>query len=275
MSAGSEAARPGDEPSYNAKWSANDESPTRQRIKREVYGDDYPAEADPRGVVTLPELRAIARDLRVGPGRTFADLGCGPGGPGLWLARETGAAVLGLDLSSIGVARAAERAEELGLANRARFRVADLTATGLPDAGFDGAVSIDTLWAVPDKPGALREAARILKPGARLVFTNWDRDLTPPGYPPPLNDHRPLLEEAGFAVETYDVQPEAEAKRRAYFERVIAAEPALIAEMGEAGARKLMFEAKGTLGLIDGTDYLAHSRRIYVVARRRGFSAAC
>ena len=56
------------------------------------------------------------------------------------------------------------------------------------------------LWAVPDKAGALREIARILKPGARFAFTNWDRDRTPPGYPPPLGDHRPLLEEAGFAV---------------------------------------------------------------------------
>jgi hypothetical protein len=27
--------------------------------------------------------------------------------------------------------------------------------------------------------------------------------------------------------------------------------------------------AKGTLGITDGTDYLAHSRRILVVARKR------
>jgi hypothetical protein len=30
-----------------------------------------------------------------------------------------------------------------------------------------------------------------------------------------------------------------------------------------------LFEAKGTLGLTDGTDYLAHSRRILVVAGKR------
>ena len=34
-------------------------------------------------------------------------------------------------------------------------------------------------------------------------------------------------------------------------------------------AQKLLFEAKATLGLTDGTDYLLHSRRIFVVARRR------
>jgi ubiquinone/menaquinone biosynthesis C-methylase UbiE len=214
MNPGNEAARPGAEPRYGAKWSANDESPTRQRIKREIYGDDHPLEADPRGYVTLTELRAIARDLGVGSGQTFIDLGCGPGGPGLWVARETDAAMLGIDLSSVGIAYASARAQALGMTDRARFQVADLTSTGLPDASFDGAMSVDLLWAVPDKLGALREIARLLKPGARFAFTNWDRDLSPPGYLPPLHDHRPLLRQAGFEIETYQVQPGAEDLRR-------------------------------------------------------------
>ena len=252
---------------YSARWSSHDESPTRQRIRREVYGDDYPVEADPRSYVTVTELRAIARDLDVGPRRTIVDLGCGQGGPSLWVARETGAELVGVDLSSVGITRAEERAAELGLGDRSRFQVGDITATGLPDASFDGAMSVDVLWAVPDKLAALEEAARILKPGARLAFTNWDRDLTPPGYLPPLADHRPLLEQAGFEIERYHVQPDAETKRRAVYEAVVAAEHNLVQEMGEEAAARLMFEARGTLGLTDGVDYLAHSRRIYVVAR--------
>ena len=258
---------------YSARYASHDESPTRQRIRREVYGDDYPVEADPRSYVTLTELRAIARDVRVGAGQTLIDLGCGQGGPSLWVARATGAALVGVDLSSVGIARASERAGELGLADRARFQVADLTATGLPDASFDAAMSVDVLWAVPDKLAALREAARILKPGARFAFTNWDRDRTPPGYLPPLGDHRPLLEQAGFEVETYQIQADAEVKRRAVYEAIVAAEQDLIREMGAEGAARLMFEARGTLGLTDGVDYLGHSRRIYVVAHNRGGSA--
>jgi SAM-dependent methyltransferase len=260
---------------YGAKWASHVDSPTRQRIRREVYGDEYPADVDPRSFVTWTELRRLARDLRVGPGDAFLDLGCGQGGPGLWVAGETGASVVGIDLSEIGVARAREHAQELGLADRACFEVGNIVATGLPEAGFDGAMSVDVLWAVPDKAGAIREASRILKPGARFAFTTWDRDRTPPGYPPPLGDHRPLLEEAGFAVERYDLQPEAEVKRRAYYERVVAAEPTLRQELGEEATSRLMFEAKGTLGLVDGVDYLAHSRRIFVVAQKQGLSAAC
>jgi hypothetical protein len=90
----------------------------------------------------------------------------------------------------------------------------------------------------------------------------------PTRVPAPLGDHRPLLEEAGFAVERYEVQSDAE-RRRAYYERLVAAEDALTREMGVEATARLMFEAKGTLGLTDGVDYLAHSRRIVVVARRR------
>lgn len=254
---------------YGAKFARDFKSLTRQRIRREVYGEEYPDEVSPGSFVTRTELRRIARAIRVGLGQTFIDLGCGQAGPSLWVARETGAALVGIDLSSVEIAQASERVTEFGVAGRARFEVADLVATGLPDASFDGAMSVDVLWSVPDTAGALGEVARILRPGVRFVFTNWDRDLSPPGYPPPLDDHRPLLASAGFSVETYEVQPDAERLRRAYYERLVAAEQDVIREMGEEGARRAMFAAKGNLGLVDGTDYLAHSRRIFVVARKR------
>lgn len=253
---------------YSAKFASHVESATRQRIRRETYGQDFPVEADPRSFVTLPELHAMAHDLRVGPGHEIVDLGCGQGGPGLWVARETGARLLGIDLSISGVALAAERAKASGIPDRARFEVADLTSTGLASATFDAAMSVDVLWSVSDKLSALREVARILKPRARFAFTSWDRNLSPPGYPPPVSNHRPILEQAGFALEVYRVQPDAEIRRRAYYEAVVAAEEDLVREMGAEGAAKLMFEAKGTLGLVDGVDYLAHSRRIYVVCHR-------
>src|SRR5438876_7552782 len=83
----------------------------------------------------------------------------GQGGPSLWVARETGADLVGVDLSSAGIVRASARVAEFGLTGRARFQVADLVATGQEDASFDGAMSVDALWAVPDKPAALRGMA--------------------------------------------------------------------------------------------------------------------
>jgi ubiquinone/menaquinone biosynthesis C-methylase UbiE len=261
---------------YSAKWAAHGkQSSIGLRIRHEVYGDEYPAEADPRSFLTSTELRRLARDLDVGRGDTFIDLGCGEGGPALWVSRETGARVVGIDLVAVRIARARERAQELGLADDARFEVGDILATGLPDASVDAAMSVDVLWAVPDPAAAIGEVARILKPGARFVFTNWDRDRSPPGYPPPVGDHRPLLDEAGFAVERYEVQPDAEDKRRALYERLVAAETTLREELGEETTNKVMCEAKSSLGLVDGVDYLVGSRRIFVVAHKSGFSAAC
>ena len=57
---------------------------------------------DPRSHVTWTELRRIVRELRIGPGDAFLDLGCGHGGPCLWVARATRAAVVGIDLAEEG-----------------------------------------------------------------------------------------------------------------------------------------------------------------------------
>jgi ubiquinone/menaquinone biosynthesis C-methylase UbiE len=247
---------------------ASPESPTRLAIFREVYGPDYPEEVAPRSFITMPLLRRLAQSLAVGPGATILDLGCGRAGPSLWVARETGAALVGVDLASVAIAQAAQRAQELGLAARARFEVGDCTALRFAPHTFDAAMSVDVLWMVPDRPAALREVARVLQPGARFAFTNWDRDLAPPGTPPPVPDHRPLLQAAGFVIETYEEIPEAEAQRRAIYERYIASREALHGEIGAAAAEAMLLEARRALGLLDGIDYLRHSRRIFVVARR-------
>jgi SAM-dependent methyltransferase len=143
MSAEAGANRPIASDAYGATFPRDFESPTARRLRREVYGDEYPEEAWPRSFITRSELRRMARELSVGPGQTFVDLGCGWGGPGLWVAGETKATIVGIDLSPASVARARERAAELGLTDHARFEVGDLTATGLPEASVDGAISVE------------------------------------------------------------------------------------------------------------------------------------
>jgi ubiquinone/menaquinone biosynthesis C-methylase UbiE len=251
----------------NALYTRYAESPTYRANFRAVYGAEYPEEVAPLSFVTMTLLRRIAQAVSLGPGATLIDLGCGRGGPGLWVARETGAALVGMDLSGAAVEQASRRVKEFNVEGRADFEVGDLTALRFADQTFDAAMSIDVLWMVPDKLAALREIARILKPQRRFAFTNWDFARFPPDYPPPVGDHRPLLREAGFTIEAYEEIPEAEAKQRAFYERNLAAKDALIREMGEA-AQALIDDARRSLGLADGTDYLAHSRRIFVVARK-------
>ncbi len=184
---------------FDAIYSVVSGSATYWNIQRDVYGPQYAEEAAPYSFVTLVDLERIATAIGVLPGQTLVDIGCGQGGPGMWVARTTGAQLTGIDISPIAVAQAAGRAMAFGLEGRARFQTGEFAATGMPDAAFDAAISVDVLWVAPDKPAALREVARILRPGGTFVFTSWDFATSPPDEPQPSH-HEPLLREAGFAI---------------------------------------------------------------------------
>jgi SAM-dependent methyltransferase len=243
-------------------FAALSHSPTLRHIWRVVYGLDYPEEADPFSFVTSTDLRRIAEELEVGHGQTMVDLACGRGGPGLWVARETGASLIGVDFSEVAVQQAQQRALQLGLNERARFMVGDAGSTGLPGASTDGVMSVDSFWLFPDKPGAAAEVARILRPGGRFVFTTWDFDHTPPGWPPQVPHHGDLLREAGFLLKIYEETPNWLRRQVAVYEGILTAQPELVAELGESAASDMITEA------LQMPAVLGQSRRVLVVARR-------
>ncbi|MFD7814714.1 SAM-dependent methyltransferase [Streptomyces sp. NPDC059785] len=100
------------------------------------------------------------------------DLGCGVGGPGLRVARETGARVTGVSISQEQVKTANRLAEEAGLADRAVFRHADAMKLPFEDASFDAVMALESIIHMPDRQQVLTEAARVLQPGGRLVLTD-------------------------------------------------------------------------------------------------------
>ena len=236
-------------------------SPTRRRIRRAVYGDEFPEDADPSSFITATELRRIARDLRVGPGDAFVDLGCGRGGPGLWVARETGADVVGIDVAPMAVEYSTQTAAEFGLSARASYQVSDFCATGLPSGSLGGAMSVDVLWAVPDKVAAVREVARILRPGGRFLFTSWDFAMPLEG-DTQVSDHRPVLHEAGFIVDAYEETVGFDAYYQALAKHHEAARDDLIAEMGERLGNRF-------IGMTSRNAAIAR-RRVFVVATLPG-----
>jgi len=82
----------------------------RRRLYLEAFGEEYPAEEATDGYITRSELQAMAKALRVGPGQKIADLGCGRGGPGQWIASATGTALVGIDFSEVALEQARARA---------------------------------------------------------------------------------------------------------------------------------------------------------------------
>lgn len=239
-------------------------SAVQSRIWTEVYGDDFPVGLDTFSYLTSSELERASDELCVPAGGLLADLACGRGGPGLWLASRCHARLVGVDIAGPGLAAARLRATSLGLDTMAEFREGSLEATGLPTGSLDGAVSFDALLFSPDKAAAILEMARVLKPGARLVMTSWDYHRQPSGRPPQVADHRPLLERAGFSVRAYDETP----RWREFLDRtdqlMLEATEELAAETGLSSERirAELEEARST------TECMI--RRVFVIAARTG-----
>ncbi|HEX5504360.1 MAG TPA: methyltransferase domain-containing protein, partial [Thermomicrobiales bacterium] len=98
--------------------------------------------------------------------------GSGESGVG---SRESGApAYLGIDLNARYIAYARKRYGNSGRA----FRALDATRLNLPAGSFDKAIFANSLHHFPDdlNRGILREIARVLRPGGRLVLVDMVGD---------------------------------------------------------------------------------------------------
>jgi ubiquinone/menaquinone biosynthesis C-methylase UbiE len=100
------------------------------------------------------------------PGMRILDLACGPGTLSRRLAAlvSPGGEVLGVDLA-VGMI---ELARSMNIP-ATRFELMDIEQLALPDQSFDAVVCGHGLQFAPDLLSALREARRVLRPGAVLV----------------------------------------------------------------------------------------------------------
>lgn len=87
-----------------------------------------------------------------------------------------------------------------------------------------------------DKPVALHEVKRILRPGARFVFTTWETDKPLIYQMMMMKDHCSLLRKVGFGVDAYIEPPDWASHNQAVYDGILAAEDTLIEEIGKAAA---------------------------------------
>src|SRR5262245_27369527 len=197
-----------------------------EQVRRETYGEDFGQSS----WVTGPEYRRFFDLLGLAAADHVLDVGCGSGGPALFLARERGCRVTGVDVNEAGIRAGLTSAREAGLENKVQFRRADV-AEPLPfaDETFNVIVCMDAMCHLPDRRRLLGEWRRVLRPGGRMLYTDpvvvtglvtngelATRSST--GYfefcPPGVNEH--LIRQAGFElVRTEDVTDnEVEVSRR-------------------------------------------------------------
>jgi arsenite methyltransferase len=123
-------------------------------------------------------VAAAAEAMQVGRGGIAADIGFG-GGIGLQLLLDRvgeGGVVHGVELSDDMLDRARSRFREDIDGGRLRLAHGSLTALPLEDGALDSAITVNTLYFVPNLDAACRELARVVRPGGRAVVGIGDPD---------------------------------------------------------------------------------------------------
>lgn len=208
---------------FDGAFAAYAESARARELFVTAFDETLPPEVEPYSFVPADGLRLIAGRLALTAGDRLLDLACGRGGPGMWVARETGAALVGVDPSPVAIGHARDRRRLFGLEARAEFTVGEfggLAAAGLDDASVDGVLCVDAVQFAPDLVAALADIHRVLRAGRRFVLTNWAGPRGMEGeYPADLPGK---VTDAGFTAVEVTEHPEWEERRRAIYEAALA-----------------------------------------------------
>jgi SAM-dependent methyltransferase len=194
---------------YNSSY-ANYEADVYRQVRIETYGEDL----GQTSWVTPDESREIPKLLGLRSGAFVLEIGCGSGRYALQVAKSVGCCVLGVDINASGIDTANQLAKTRELTSQVRFELCDVSKN-LPfkDQTFDAMFSNDVLCHVPGRPAVIKEIFRVLKPGARILFSDalviggiishleiaTRSSIGYYNFSPPGENER-LIEQAGFKV---------------------------------------------------------------------------
>src|SRR5260221_3193941 len=116
----------------------------------------------------------LARRAGIGAGMKGIDLCCGNGAGMRALVRFCDvAAMTGVEATARNVDEGQARCRKEALDHRIRFLHADATDCGLESASADFVWGEDAWCYVVDKPKLIAEAARLVRKGGTIAFTDW------------------------------------------------------------------------------------------------------
>jgi ubiquinone/menaquinone biosynthesis C-methylase UbiE len=206
------------------------------------------------GSPAIVEQRVRTRAfLAIRPGERGLDIGCGPGFLLCEMAEQADTRLQGIDASADMVEAARRRIDGKNLSGKIDVAVGDAAHLDLPSSSFDFAAAVQVYLYVKDVERALAEAARVLKPGGRLVVvdTDWDscvwlasdrerhrriidawaRQFAQPHLPPLLPR---LIAAAGLTLEATESYPVLNLRydRESFSGGIIESAPGIVARLG-------------------------------------------
>lgn len=153
------------------------------RFYRAIWGEHVHHGLWLTGRETSDEARRLLLDiaeakLRIEPGMSVCDVGCGYGRSALIIARERRVNVTALTISPAQHRHAASVVQP---ADAVTFLLEDWLRNDRPPSHYDVLLAIESTEHMSDKSRAFAEAARVLKPGGRMVVCAWlaAEELTP------------------------------------------------------------------------------------------------
>jgi ubiquinone/menaquinone biosynthesis C-methylase UbiE len=155
--------------------------------------------------------------LAITGSQTLLDIGCGLGGSARFAAKQYGAQITGIDLTSEYVETGQVLCDWVGLSDRIKLHHGSALSLPFADASFDGAFMMHVGMNIQDKTALFAEAARVLKPGAKFgIYDIMKTNDDALAYPVPWattsetswlaepKEYRQVLEVNGFQVTSED-----------------------------------------------------------------------
>lgn len=174
---------------------------------------------------SLLRLNKVVSDLvKIQKDHKVLDAGCGYGGSAIWLAKNIGCRVHGVNVVPFQINIAKEHAKRLGLAKKVSFSVEDYAHTSFQGSEFDVVWGLESIVHASSKPDFAKEAYRLLKKGGRIAICEYMLRDKPPltaseqrviapwlkGWAMPSllteNEYKSILTKSGFnKIKTYDL----------------------------------------------------------------------